>query len=253
MEFQWIPLWWCVMYFCQGGRDDLIQKALDKAGLLALLLVFAWNPLNNFWAVCVYHWSGYASANFSTGAIIFNMWCLMMSRFLQLSGRVVNRRFETRNMVSTQRISAPRHRNSKMTWYQKDPAMAQFLVMKWAVFGQTLHWISRHRLIISNHHGCHLTGSKRKMPATLCFFLVVLSLNNLCITDCCIQTINDSHIDSLFYLILWLCHAFTKWCATRCSRAWSWRPAPEQASSGHGNLPIHLSLPNDYRCTTIKY
>jgi len=43
------------MYFCQGGRDDLIQKALDKAGLLALLLVFAWNPLNNFWAVCVYH------------------------------------------------------------------------------------------------------------------------------------------------------------------------------------------------------
>ena len=109
--------------------------------------------------------------NYSTGWI-FDMWCLMMSRFLQLSGRVVNRRFETRNMVSTQRISAPRHRNSKMTWYQKDPAMAQFLVMKWAVFGQTLHWISRHRLIIlSNHHGCHLTVSKRNMPATMCFFL----------------------------------------------------------------------------------
>jgi hypothetical protein len=110
--------------------------------------------------------------NYSTGAIIFDMWCLMMSRFLQLSGRVVNRRFETRNMVSTQRISAPRHRNSKMTWYQKDPAMAQFLVMKWAVFGQTLHWISRHRLIISNHHGCHLTHwrSQRGKCQPLCVF-----------------------------------------------------------------------------------
>ena len=40
------------MYFCQGGRDDLIQKALDKAGLLALL-VFAWNPLNKF-VQCLY-------------------------------------------------------------------------------------------------------------------------------------------------------------------------------------------------------
>ena len=145
MEVQWNPLWWWVMYFCQGGRDDLIQKALDKAGLLA----FAWNPLKKCWAVLVlfaYDWSGYAAMHlqlFDRGNTIWHdaWYCLMMSGSF-------NRRFETRNMVSTERIrtKAQKFKNDVVPKRPSDGAvlgdeskLGQFSVK---------HWISRYWLII---------------------------------------------------------------------------------------------------------
>ena len=195
--------------------------------------------------------------NFSTGAILFDMmldivwWCLVFQQTFW------DEEYGQHWAYPHQGTEIQKWRGAKKTQRWRS---SWWWIKAWAVFGQTLN-----KSLLAKHHGCHLTVSKREMPATMCFFLVVLSLNHLCITDC-IQTITIILMQvvpirrflsyfNIFYLCVLMCQ-FVSCIYQVCHEVLPClKLKATRASTGHGNI-MKSSYSEFakwwYRCSTSK-